>query len=353
MAVKYQDYYEVLGVGRNATQDEIQKAYRRLARKYHPDMNKSSEAEEKFKKIGEAYEVLRDPAKRKRYDALGDNWQAGQDFTPPPGWEEIFSSGARSGSGGYQTFHFNDLGGFADSIFGGSRSGAKAGGQEQPRGGFSDFFESLFGNAFGGFGDEGTFGTRANSSARRDSSSSGVYESEVTISLEEAYFGAKKRIAFEVEQTGGRAPQKHKQIQISIPPGTTDGKRLRIPGQGPPNRSGGPGTDVYLTIRIAPHSRFRVNGSDLEVDVPVTPAEAALGARIEVPALGGRAKLTLPAGISSQKRLRIKGWGLARSRSERGDLYARIVITVPKTLSERERELYEELSRVSDFRPRD
>ncbi len=340
MAVKYQDYYEVLGVSRNATQDEIQKAYRKLARKYHPDMNKSSEAEERFKKIGEAYEVLRDPEKRKRYDALGDNWQAGQDFTPPPGWEDIFRGGNR-GTGG-AGFGFDDFGGFADSIFGRSGS-ARPGGQ---RTGFSDFFESIFG-AFGA-DSPGASGSRT-----RGASAQGQphLEAEITITLEEAFSGTKRRISIEGNGQGSGS-RRRKQIEVTIPAGTTDGKRLRLAGQGSPSAYGGQAGDLYLTIKIAPHPRFRVNGADLEVDVPVTPSEAALGARIEVPALGGTAKLTLPPGIGSQKRLRIKGWGLARSRSERGDLYARIVVTVPKTLTDRERELYEELSRVSSFRPR-
>ena len=347
MAVKYQDYYEVLGVPRSATQEEIQKAYRKLARKYHPDMNKSAGAEETFKKIGEAYEVLRDPQKRKRYDALGENWQAGQDFTPPPGWENIFGAGNGGQRGGFRTFHVNDLGGFADSLFGRGGASARQGRQGEPHGGFSDFFESLFGNAFGASGDanENWSGARTGNPAN---GSAGSYEAEISISLEEAYSGTKKRISFDIDGRG--SGHKRRQIEVSIPPGTTDGKRLRIAGQGP--ESAGRRGDLFLTVRIAPHPRFRVNGADLEVDVPVTPDEAALGARIEVAALGGTAKLTLPAGIGSQKRLRIKGWGLTRSRSERGDLYARIVIVVPKSLSARERELYEELSRASSFRPR-
>ncbi|HUX22319.1 MAG TPA: J domain-containing protein [Spirochaetia bacterium] len=336
MAVKYQDYYEVLGVSRTASQEEIQKAYRKLARKYHPDMNKSSEAEERFKKIGEAYEVLKDPQKRKRYDALGDNWQAGQDFTPPPGWENIFGGANRSG-GAAGGFSFDDVGGFADTLFGRSRGDGQGTG-------FSDFFESMFGNAFGGFGAD-SHGTSGNRTRGTRAPSQAHLQAELAVTLEEAFSGTRKRISIEGGQgSGGR---RRTQIEVSIPPGTTDGKRLRIAGQG---ESGG---DLYLTIRIAPHPRFRVNAADLEVDVPVTPSEAALGARIEVPAIGGTAKLTLPPGIGSQKRLRIRGWGLARSKSERGDLYARILIVVPKTLTSRERELYEELARESSFKPRD
>jgi curved DNA-binding protein len=347
MAVKYQDYYEILGVPRTASQEDIQKAYRKLARKYHPDMNKSSEAEEQFKRVGEAYEVLKDPQKRKRYDALGENWQAGQDFSPPPGWEDIFGAGKTNGG----SFHFDDVGGFADSLFG--RGGSNRRGSSG--GGFSEFFETMFGNAFGAFGAENQGPTGPRGRAPRNAPAGAAHlEAEITITLEEAFSGTKRRIVIETDggnHAGGT--RRRKQIEVSIPPGTPDGKRLRVAGQGAASSRGGPGGDLYLTVRIASHPRFRINGADLEVDVPVTPAEAALGARIQVPTIGGTANLTLPAGIGSQKKLRLKGKGLARSRNERGDLYARIIITVPTTLSPRERELYEELSRVSSFHPRD
>jgi curved DNA-binding protein len=338
MAVKYIDYYETLGVDRKASQEEIQRAYRKLARKYHPDVNKTKEAEETFKQIGEAYEVLRDPEKRKRYDALGSNWKQGQDFSPPPGWEDWF--GGRTGAqqqGGtsYESFgNFGDLGGV---FFGGN-------GFEDNS--FSDFFERLFGGAL--HSRQGRASGGANGTAPgRD------HEADVSVTLEEAYFGAKKRIAFEVEDEDGRRVRARKNLDVTIPAGTTDGKKLRLTGQGGgASRNGKPG-DLYLTIHIEPSAMFRVHDADIEVDVPVTPWEAALGSQINVPVVGGTAKLTLPAGIESGKKLRLKGKGLARSRTDRGDLFAVIKIVVPKRLSGKERELFEQLSRESAFRPRE
>ncbi len=336
MAVKYQDYYDVLNVPRAASQDEIRKAYRKLARKYHPDVNKTKDAEERFKKIGEAYEVLSDPEKRKRYDTLGDNWAAGQDFTPPPGWDFFSQQGGRG-----QSFRFE---GFGDTPFEGR--------------GFSDFFEMLFGRGFGGLGGFGSEerasdvefgGGRRNGRAAAGSD----HEAEITISLEEAYAGARKQIALQAEGGGrGRSQRTVKRIEVTVPAGITDGKRLRLAGQGAPGRAGSPPGDLYLTVRIAPHLRFRVNGADIEVNVPITPWEAALGAKIDLPIVGGSASLTLPAGIASGKKLRLKGKGLLARPGERGDLYAIILIEVPKALTARERELFEELARASTFRPR-
>lgn len=349
MAVKYVDYYETLGVPRTASQEEIQRAYRKLARKYHPDVNKSKGAEENFKKIGEAYEVLRDPEKRKRYDALGANWREGQEFSPPPGWEDFFS-GARSGgawgaTGGMRFENFGDFGDLGDRIFG--RSGSA-------RSGFSDFFERLFGGAMGREAGEGTEDERFGSpGTARNGYGAGDQEADVTISLEEAYFGTKKLIALQTPPGngfgGGR--RKTRQISVNIPPGTVEGKKLRLAGQGAavgPGRQG----DLYLTIHIAPDPRFTVKGADIETEVPVTPWEAALGSKIQVPIVGGSAGVTLPAGIESLKRLRIKGKGLAKGAGERGDLYAIIKVVVPKRLSPKERELFEELGRSSSFRPR-
>lgn len=353
MAVKYVDYYETLGVPRTASQEEIQRAYRKLARKYHPDVNKSKGAEESFKKIGEAYEVLRDPEKRKRYDSLGANWREGQDFSPPPGWEDIFS-GARSGGawgapgGGMRFETFGDFGDLGDRIFGRSGFG---------RSGFSDFFERLFGGAMGAEGGDSSSATRSGwpgpGPTRPDGHTPGDHEADITISLEEAYFGTKKLISFETTHANGfgAGRRKTRQISVNIPAGTVEGKKLRLAGQGAASGSGRAG-DLYLTIHIAPDRRFIAKGPDIETEVPVTPWEAALGSKIEVPIVGGSASVTLPAGIESGKRLRIKGKGLAKSRSERGDLYAVIKVVVPKRLSQKERELFEELERNSSFHPR-
>jgi curved DNA-binding protein len=343
MAVKYQDYYETLGVPRNATQEQIQAAYRKLARKYHPDINKSSDAEEKFKGIGEAYEVLRDPEKRKRYDALGDNWQAGQDFTPPPGWEFFdFGTGgrqgtrSRTGTGG-NGYSFRIFDGFGDSPFSG----------------FSDFFETLFGGGMGGLGGGATAGAgrgqnRAQTMRGQDQ------EAELTIALEEAYRGTKRNVTLEsVDARSGRPTGETKTLEVKIPAGTTDGQRLRLREQGGPAPAGGAAAgDLYLRVRIAPHGIFRRNGTDLEMDAPVTPWEAALGARIEVPIIGGKASLKLQPGTQSGQRLRLRGKGFPRKSGGHGDLYVRIRIEVPKTLSARERRLFEELSTASAFQPR-
>ncbi len=343
MAVKYQDYYETLGVSRDATQEEIQAAYRKLARKYHPDINKSADAEERFKQIGEAYEVLRDPQKRQRYDALGQNWKNGQDFTPPPGWEDFFRAargaggGARSNRrgagaepGGGQGFDFFGDFGFEESPFGG--------------GGFSDFFNMLFGQGFGAGGRSrpGEFGRGQDQ------------EADITITLEEAYQGCRRTISLESAEpdASGRPHRITRTFEVSIPPGISEGRRLRLSGQGGKGVGGSPAGDLYLRVRIAPHPVFRVNGADLEADVPVAPWEAALGAGIEVPTVGGKAQIRLPAGIQSGQRIRLKGKGLARREGGRGDLYAVIRIAVPKHLSPREKQLFEELARASSYNPR-
>jgi curved DNA-binding protein len=342
MAVKYQDYYETLGVSRDATQEQIQAAYRKLARKYHPDINKSSDAEERFKHIGEAYEVLRDPEKRKRYDALGDNWKAGQEFTPPPGWDFFnFGTGTRSRSAtrpGGNGYSFRIFDGFGDSPFSG----------------FSDFFETLFGGGMGGFGDGagGPGQTRTQTLRGRDQ------EAEITIALEEAYRGTKRSVTLESrDASSGRPVGESKTLEVKIPAGTTDGQRLRLRGQGGPVAGGGtsgsgtPG-DLYLRVRIAPHAIFGLNGADLELDAPVTPWEAALGARIEVPIIGGKASVKMQPGTPSGRRLRLRGKGFPKKSGGHGDLYVRIRIEVPKNLSARERQLFEELSKASAFRPR-
>jgi curved DNA-binding protein len=322
MAVKYQDYYDTLGISRDASQEDIQKAYRKLARTYHPDVNKSKEAEDRFKQVNEAYEVLKDPEKRRKYDALGDNWQNGQDFTPPPGWEDLFGGGggARTGRStrGFSFDGFDDLG-------------------------FSDFFDSLF----GGFGGLGGFGRESRTSARAKPGQD--QEAELTITLEEAYRGGRKSIT--LEGGDGVSGRRKKNLEVTIPPGVTDGRRLRLSGQGQPGPGGSQSGDLYLRIRIAPHRRFRVNGKDLEVDVPVAPWEAALGGKIQVPLVEGAANVTIPAGIQSGKRIRVKGKGL-RAKDGAGDIYAVITIAVPRQLSGREKELFDELARVSNFNPR-
>lgn len=356
MAVKYQDYYETLGVERKATKEQIQNAYRKLARKYHPDVNKNKNAEEKFKQINEAYEVLRDPDKRSRYDQLGSNWQAGQDFTPPPGWDAFRNSARRNGNtrraGGTSEDEFSGrFGGF--DFFGDLGSG------------FSDFFDSVFGDSSRTRGGGRASSTRSTTSRGPSAAFGGSHASvapgyldrhaSITISLEDAYRGGKRQLTVE-EASDSRGGGRPRNIEIRIPPGTTNGKRLRLRGQG--GKSGDAAGDLYLEILIAPHPVFTVKGSDLETEVSVAPWEAALGARVDVPLVDGKATITVPAGTPSGKKLRLRGKGLslpagsAKSDAGRGDLYATIRIVVPTQLTEDEERLFRELSAVSKFRPR-
>ncbi|TVQ38626.1 MAG: J domain-containing protein [Spirochaetaceae bacterium] len=353
MAVKYHDYYATLGVERSASQEQIQSAYRKLARRYHPDVNKKPEAEQKFKEVTEAYEVLKDPEKRRRYDALGSNWQAGEDFRPPPGWDGFGARQTGTGAGGYeQTFRFTGSdGGEPFDFF---------------SGGFSDFFQSLFGGfgggSGGGFGGFGGFGAEPDTAgARRGSgrAQSGSrprrddHEAEITMPLEEAYRGGKRTVALTIDEAGpgGVVQRKQKSYEVTIPPGIQDGRRLRLGGQG--GRSGGAQAgDLFLKIRIAPHPVFRINAADLEADLPVAPWEAALGARVEAPLVDGTATVTVPPGSQSGKKLRLKGKGLRREGSERGDLYLVLRIVTPEHLTSQERDLFLKLAEVSTFNPR-
>jgi curved DNA-binding protein len=310
MAVGYRDYYEVLGVSRDASAEEIQAAYRRLARQYHPDVNKDPGAEDRFKEIAEAYEVLRDPEKRERYDRLGPNWRAGQDV------------GSAPGSDGFEGFDDVRVG-FGGGDFGGAD--------------FSDFFEGLFGGR-----------TRARRGARAGGFGSGFstrgsdQEVVLELSLEEAAAGGTRQVSL----ADGRT------YEVNIPPGVRDDQRIRLAGEGGRGLSGGPPGDLFLRVRLKPHPRFRLNGRDLELDVPVAPWEAALGATVDVPTLHGHARLKVPAHSSCGRRLRLRGEGMPSERGA-GDLYAVVEIVVPKRLRREERRLYERLAEVSKFEPRE
>ena len=328
MSVQFQDYYETLGVTREATKEEIQKAYRKLARKYHPDVNKDPDAEDKFKEIGEAYEVLHDAEKRKRYDTLGSNWKAGQDFQPPPGWEDLFGSFANGGQGRTQTFTFGNGGGFSDffgMLFG---DGPQAGAQFSS----GDPFSSMGGGAFG----------QARQSGPRKGRS---HEAKITVSLSDAYNGAKKRITL-----GGLGTEKS--YEVTVPKGITDGASIRLSGQGEPGLNGGPAGDLMLRVNIAPDPRFRLKGRDLYSTLAIAPWEAALGAKVNVPTVDGTVSLNIPAGSESGKQLRLKGKGLSAKDGKSGDLLVEVKIAVPKTLSTKEKELFEELKKESSFNPR-
>lgn len=309
MAVGFKDYYEVLGVKRGASEEEIRRAYRKLARKFHPDVNKEPGAEDRFKEISEAYEVLRDPDKRERYDRLGANWRAGEDVSGAPGFEDLFR---QRGYGDNVRVQFGE-------------------------GEFSDFFESLFGGGgLGGRGGTGTAGFEGFATRGSD------HEAVLELSLEEAAAGGKRRVSL----ADGRS------YEVSIPAGVRDGQRIRLAGEGGRGRRGGPSGDLFLRVRMRPHPRFRVQGHDLHVEVPVSPWEAALGATVPVQTLGGSARVRIPPGSSSGRRLRLRGQGMPRANGPSGDLYATVQIVLPKELSARERELFEQLAKVSRFDPR-
>lgn len=316
MAVAFRDYYETLGVPRDASEEEIRRAYRRLARENHPDVNKSPEAEDRFKEVSEAYEVLRDPEKRERYDRLGTSWKSGQDVSGASDFEGFRGGG---GSGGFRgaDFDFGDLGGFAGG------------------GDVSDFFEGLFGSRRGG-GARRTRGGFDGFSTR-----GGDQEATLELTLEEAARGGRRRISLD-----GR------EYEVTIPPGVRDGQRIRLAGEGGRGVGGGPAGDLLLRVRLRPHPRFDVEGSDLHAELPVTPWEAALGATVQLPTLDGSVRVRVPPGSSSGRRLRLRGEGLPTGDHGRGDLYATVMIEVPRTLTDEEREAFERLASVSRFDPR-
>jgi DnaJ-class molecular chaperone len=334
MAVKFRDYYEVLGVPRTATDEDIRKAYRKRARKHHPDVNPGDKsAQEKFKEINEAYQALSDPEKRRKYDELGPDWQAGSDFTPPPGREGAGRAGSRD---------------FSD-IFG------NGGGQ----GGFSDFFESMFGRRAGGAGAVSR-------------SKGATVEAEIGLTLEEAHHGVTRGITFQADKPcsdcggtgakdgkpcptcrGAGVVRRSKSLDVTIPAGIRNGSVIRLAGQGEPGINGGPPGDLLLHVRIEPHPLFHVVDDDLELELPAAPWEAALGASVLVPTLDGSVELTIPAGTQGGRRLRLRGQGLNRRSGGRTDLYVRIRIVIPPKLTSKEKELFEKLAAESRFDARE
>lgn len=328
--MEYKDYYATLGVKKEASQDDIQKAYRKLARKFHPDVNKDPQAEVKFKEIGEAYEVLKDPDKRKKYDQFGSNWNrmGGGQGGPPPGWEGINFDFGQGGGG----FDFRDFQG--------------AGGGQ-----FSDFFEMLFGGGAGGrgrrrggpagFGGPGA-GFGGGTQAGSDS------EATITLSVEEAVRGGSREIAISDPNTGQR-----KTLTIKIPEGVRSGQRIRLAGQGSAGFNGGAAGNLFLKIEIAPDSRYKVEGADILTTVQVHPPVAALGGEADVETPTGTLRVKIPAGSSSGRKIRLRGRGLSQSGGGKGDLLAEIRIVIPENLTDRERELYRELAEVEAERTRE
>lgn len=304
------DFYEILGVARDATVEEIQRAYRKLARSYHPDVNKDPGAERRFQEVAEAYDVLSDPETRRRYDAFGP------DFRQVP-----------------------------EGVDPGTRARARRGGGAPRDGGDEEVWASRPFESEIDFDDllSGLFGSAARQSRRRAAGAD--QEAEVVLTVEEAYQGGRRSITLP-------GPKGTRTLEVNIPGGVTNGQRIRLAGQGGRGTGGAPAGDLYLVVRLAPHPRYRVEGRDVYVDLLLAPWEAALGASVALNTPGGEAKVHVKAGTSSGKRLRLRGRGLPNARGSPGDLFAVVMITVPRTLTKEERRLFEQLAAASAFDPR-
>ena len=328
--MEYRDYYQMLGVARSASADEIKKAYRRLARKFHPDVSKETNAEQKFKEVQEAYEVLKDPEKRAAYDQLGSDWKSGQQFRPPPEWANGFEfrgAGAGAGGGGRE--------GFSQHSF-------------DAESGFSDFFSSLFGGGTAFGGATGPGGPRsARGRAGRD------HHARIEIDLEEAYRGGTRTLDLKRPElsSAGTLEMRSHTVRVTIPAGVTNGQQIRLAGQGDPAQGNGKAGDLYLEVKIRPHRHFQLEGRDVTLTLPVAPWEAALGASVEVPTLAGKVDMRIPAGAQSGQKLRLRGRGLPGSTP--GDQYVQLKVVVPAAQTPEARQVYEEMQRVmADFDPR-
>ncbi len=312
--MKFKDYYETLGVERGATQDEVKKAYRKLARKYHPDVSKLPDTETRFKEVNEANEVLGDPEKRAAYDQMGRQYQAGQEFQPPPDWDAGFEfRGRGDGSGAGQDFDT------------------------------SDFFETLFGRQARHGG-----GPRAPRQATGED-----HHAKVLIDLEDAYAGARRSITLRmpVVDAQGRVALEERQLDVNIPKGIRAGQHLRLAGQGAPGFGGAPAGDLFLEIGFNPHPRFRVDGRDVYADLALAPWEAALGATVDAPTPEGAVQLTVPPGSAAGRKLRLKGKGIPGQTP--GDLYVVLAIALPRAENEAARDAYAALARAfENFNPR-
>jgi curved DNA-binding protein len=309
----YKDYYEIMGMKRDASQDDIKRAYRKLARKYHPDVSKEANAEALFKDLGEAYAVLKDPEKRAAYDELGANWKAGQDFQPPPNWDAGFEFSGNGGRG--ESFSTN-----------------------------SDFFETLFGHGAG--------------SARADRGRGGFnakgqdHHAKVLIDLEAAYRGATREITLRTPEvdSGGHVTTKQRTLSVKIPKGVKQGQRIRVSGHGSPGLGSGPPGDLYLEIEFNPHKIYRVEGRDVYFELPVTPWEAALGASVKAPTPEGPVDLKIPAGTTTGRKMRLRKRGIPGEPP--GDLYVTLAITLPAADSDVAKELYRKMEKELGYDPR-
>jgi curved DNA-binding protein len=310
----YKDYYTILGIQRSASQDEIQKAYRKLARKYHPDVNKTAGAEERFKELGEAYGVLKDEKKRSLYDRYGNDWKAVSEGRAPPSGANRVNFDFRGA--GFDPGQFSDLGSLFDSIFG------------------VDFSNP---------------GKRRRRTPGRGKWPQGGQDQEVNLelTLEEGSQGGERSIHLTEAHSGAK-----RSFTLRIPPGVKDGQRIRLAGQGTKGAWGGPSGDLYLRVRLLPHPVFKLDGSDLRLTLPVTPWEAALGAEVEVPTLDGKVRVKVPPGSSSGRKIRLKGKGYHQSGKSQGDFYIELSIAVPKKLTDDEKKLLTNLAEISNFNPR-
>ncbi|HTH43937.1 MAG TPA: DnaJ C-terminal domain-containing protein [Oxalicibacterium sp.] len=308
--MKYKDYYEILGVARDATPEQIKSAYRKLARKYHPDVSKEGDAEARFKEMGEAYKVLKDPESRASYDRLGANWHNGQDFQPPPGAGDFQY---RQGSANFDGMDFGD------------------------------FFEQMFGQQTG-WGHSA--GARSAHMQGQD------HHAKVQIDLEDAYRGAERTITLRMPEAddSGRIVQRDKTLSVNIPKGIRAGQTLRLAGQGGPGVGGGKAGDLYLEIDFRPHPRYRVDGRDVYVDLPLAPWEAALGASVSVALPEGAVELTIPPNSAAGRKLRLKGKGLPGKAA--GDLYVVLTIVLPRADTDAQKDAYRTLQNAFDFHPR-
>jgi curved DNA-binding protein len=325
MSVQYKDYYETLGVPRTAKDDEIKKSFRKLAREFHPDVAKDKKrAEEKFKEINEAYEVLSDPAKRKKYDELGANWKSGAEFRPPPGYQGFpGGQGFRGRGQGGEDFEFQ---------FGGT--------------GFSDFFEQIFGARMRG----GGFGARPGFHQEEEYAERGRdIEGDIMVTLEEAMRGSIRSVS--VRRPSGRSV-KTETYQVKIPPGVTEGQKLRVAGHGEAGSGGGESGDLFLRVRLAKHPDFEVDGHDLVYEAELAPWEAVLGTEISIPALDGCVSIKIPAGTQGGQKLRVRGRGLPSRDNGHGDIFVVTKIVVPAKITDAEKKLWEQLKRESKFNPR-
>ncbi|QDU35582.1 Curved DNA-binding protein [Poriferisphaera corsica] len=330
MSVKYKDYYETLGVSRDSSADEIKRAFRKLAQKFHPDMNKEAGAEDRFKEINEAYEVLGDADKRRRYDALGANWKAGQDFRAPPGFEghENVHFGGDMG-GGFSSGGIND---FFESLFG------SRGRQSSGASGFEEMFRGASGHSgFGGMGGG------ARTMRGQD------VESELAVTLEEVFHGGSRRVSLQMPNGGTKT------IEVKIPKGITDGKTIRLKGQGGPSPSGGESGDLLLKLRIMPHREYGVDNHQLTKELRLRPDEAALGGRFDVKVMEGDVTVRVHEGAQNGQKMRLKGKGLPTGKGDaRGDLILTIQVVIPRELDESQKEAFKSLGEaLQDFNPRE